>query len=124
MTVFNNLCNCPFEMCSVRASFYLSLNLYHETSHHFCIIIFPHYLFSGWARLDTLINTYRNIKDNFLVLDVGNQFHGTLWFKVYRDEATSYFMNRTGYDAMVREYVTFVLFLFCFILFVLFFPKA
>ncbi|XP_072037102.1 snake venom 5'-nucleotidase-like [Amphiura filiformis] len=56
--------------------------------------------FGGWARLDTVVNHYRDIKDNVLLLDVGNQFHGTLWFNVYQHQATSYFMNRTAYDGM------------------------
>ena len=49
------------------------------------------------------MKTHRDMNDNLLVLDVGNQFHGTLWFNVYQHQATSYFMNRTEYDAMVSN---------------------
>ena len=61
--------------------------------------------FGGWARLDTKISEIRaEIQQqggHLLLLDAGNQFGGTLWFTVYKDEAASYFMNRTQYDAMV-----------------------
>lgn len=61
--------------------------------------------YGGWARLDAKINEIREEVHqeggHVLLLDAGNQFGGTLWFTVYKDEATSYFMNRTKYDAMV-----------------------
>ncbi len=60
--------------------------------------------FGGWARLDTKIAEIREEvgeEGNLLLLDAGNQFGGTLWFTVYKDEAISYFMNRTKYDVMV-----------------------
>ena len=38
---------------------------------------------------------------NLLLLDAGDQFNGSLWFNYYKGNATSYFMNKVQYDAMV-----------------------
>ena len=56
----------------------------------------------GIPRRGTVINEVRNERDdiNVLLLDGGDAFVGE-WFNVYKGEATSHFMNKLGYDAMV-----------------------
>ena len=58
--------------------------------------------FGGVARRRTAIEKVRNERDdiNVLLLDAGDQFVGA-WFNHYEGRATSHFMNRLGYDAMV-----------------------
>ena len=58
--------------------------------------------YGGVPRQATAINKIRDTEDNVLLLDAGDQFQGTNWFYLYQGEATSYFMNRLGYDVMVR----------------------
>ncbi|XP_072023582.1 snake venom 5'-nucleotidase-like [Amphiura filiformis] len=64
----------------------------------------------GVPRRGTVINGVRNERDdiNVLLLDGGDQFVGE-WFNVYKGEATSYFMNRLGYDAMTFGNLEFAL---------------
>lgn len=54
--------------------------------------------YGGVARRATKINEIRKSVDNVLFLDAGDQFQGTNWFFLYKGEATSYFMNKLGYD--------------------------
>ncbi|XP_072021390.1 5'-nucleotidase-like [Amphiura filiformis] len=62
--------------------------------------------YGGFARLSTMVKHIRkyNGKDirkdsgNVLFLDAGDQFQGTNWFVHYKGAATSYFMNKIGYD--------------------------
>ncbi len=60
--------------------------------------------FGGVPRRGTAINDVRNERDdiNVLLLDAGDQFFGR-WFDFYQGNATAYFMNRLGYDAMVSS---------------------
>ena len=59
--------------------------------------------FGGIARRCALIQKLKQqAGPNLLVLDAGDQFQGTLWFNYYKGNATSYFMNKVQYDAMVR----------------------
>ena len=60
--------------------------------------------FGGVARRGTAIKKVRSERKdiNVLLLDAGDQFVGT-WFNFYEGRATSYFMNRLGYDAMVNS---------------------
>ena len=44
----------------------------------------------------------RRSHDNVLLLDAGDQFQGTIWFSYYQGEVAAHFMERLGYDAMVR----------------------
>ncbi|XP_072037104.1 snake venom 5'-nucleotidase-like [Amphiura filiformis] len=55
--------------------------------------------YGGVARRATMINNIRETVDNVLFLDAGDQFQGTNWFFLYQGSATSYFMNKLGYDA-------------------------
>lgn len=66
--------------------------------------------FGGVARRRTAIEKVRNERDdiNVLLLDAGDQFVGA-WFNHYEGRATSHFMNRLGYDAMVSTIFLFVL---------------
>ena len=57
--------------------------------------------FGGFARQATAISDIRGSEENVLLMDAGDQFQGTLWFYYYMGRATSYFMNRLGYDVMV-----------------------
>ncbi|XP_071505522.1 snake venom 5'-nucleotidase-like [Diadema antillarum] len=56
--------------------------------------------FGGVARRVTKINEIRRQVDNVVLLDGGDQFQGTMWFFIYKGDATSHFMNIVGYDAM------------------------
>lgn len=59
--------------------------------------------FGGVARRYTKIQELRAKHDNLILLDAGDQFMGTTWFRVHRGMATAYFMNQLGYDAMVKK---------------------
>lgn len=63
--------------------------------------------FGGMARRATMINQIRSQAKNVLLVSAGDVFTGTLWYQVYRGNATRKFMNELRYDAMVCEYVTF-----------------
>ncbi|MHC1791320.1 bifunctional metallophosphatase/5'-nucleotidase [Solidesulfovibrio sp.] len=54
----------------------------------------------GMARLATAVARERAKGGNSLLLDAGDQFQGTLFFTKYKGEASAFFMNRLGYDAM------------------------
>ena len=54
-----------------------------------------------------MINQIRSQAKNVLLVSAGDVFTGTLWYQVYRGNATRKFMNELRYDAMVCEYVTF-----------------
>ncbi|XP_038059746.1 snake venom 5'-nucleotidase-like [Patiria miniata] len=56
--------------------------------------------FGGVARRVSKIRQIRAAEENVLLLDGGDQFQGTMWFYLYKGQATSHFMNITGYDAM------------------------
>ena len=57
--------------------------------------------YAGMARRKTKVDEIRNQTQNVLLLDAGDQFQGTVWFNYYAGNATSHFMNRLQYDAMV-----------------------
>ena len=57
--------------------------------------------FGGMARRATEIKRIRSEEKNVLLLSGGDVFTGTLWYNVYRGNATRKFMNELGYDAMV-----------------------
>ena len=58
--------------------------------------------YGGVARRATVIKQLRQENENVLLLDTGDQFFGSLWFSQYLGLEASHFMNRLGYDAMVR----------------------
>ncbi len=58
--------------------------------------------FAGVARRFTKIKEVRSKERNVLLLDAGDQFQGTVWFNFYKGAEAAHFMNKLGYDAMVR----------------------
>lgn len=58
--------------------------------------------FAGVARRFTAVQEIRARDRNVLLLDAGDQFQGTIWFNVYKGKEAAHFMNRLGYNAMVR----------------------
>ncbi len=58
--------------------------------------------FGGVARRFAEVQRLRNAGgQNLLFMDSGDQFSGTLWFYLYKGNATAHFMNILGYDVMV-----------------------
>ncbi|MDY0041629.1 MAG: bifunctional metallophosphatase/5'-nucleotidase [Desulforhabdus sp.] len=57
--------------------------------------------FGGVARRATLIREIRKNDGNFILVDAGDQFQGTLFFTKYKGIAIQRFMNELGYQAMV-----------------------
>ncbi|XP_038059821.1 5'-nucleotidase-like [Patiria miniata] len=56
--------------------------------------------YGGVARRAAKVKEIRNSVQNVLLVDAGDGFQGTVWFYVFRGQATAYFMNMLGYDAM------------------------
>ena len=57
--------------------------------------------YGGIARRATKIKEIRSKEESVLLLDAGDVFTGTLWYDIYRGNATAKFMNDLQYDAMV-----------------------
>ncbi len=55
---------------------------------------------SGAPRLSTLIQQKRQTENNVLLLDAGDQFQGTLFYKLFKSHVITTVMNALGYDAM------------------------
>jgi len=55
--------------------------------------------FGGIARMATAINQLRQNNNNFLLLDTGDQFQGTLFYSKYKGEEARYFLNKLRFDA-------------------------
>lgn len=56
--------------------------------------------FGGMARIFTAIEDAKTRHDNFLLVDGGDQFQGTLFYQYYKGAAAAEFMNQLSYDAM------------------------
>ncbi|CAH1789487.1 unnamed protein product [Owenia fusiformis] len=56
--------------------------------------------YGGVARRLTKIKEIRQIEQNVLLLDAGDQFQGTVWFYAFDGLANAQFMNMMAYDAM------------------------
>eukprot|EP01028_Stygiella_incarcerata_P002389 TRINITY_DN14461_c0_g1_i1.p1 TRINITY_DN14461_c0_g1~~TRINITY_DN14461_c0_g1_i1.p1 ORF type:complete len:599 (-),score=148.68 TRINITY_DN14461_c0_g1_i1:24-1820(-) len=56
--------------------------------------------YGGVAKRYTEIQRVRQSEKNILLLDAGDEFQGTLFFTLYRGNATAHFLNLLGYDAM------------------------
>ncbi len=56
--------------------------------------------FGGSARLMTAINDAKARADNYLLVDGGDQFQGTLFFSYYKGMLAAEMMNQMGYAAM------------------------
>ncbi|CAN7196383.1 5'-nucleotidase C-terminal domain-containing protein [Rossellomorea sp. LjRoot5] len=54
----------------------------------------------GYPKLFTAVNEVRAEKENTLLLDAGDVFSGTLYFRQYKGLADLWFMNELGFDAM------------------------
>jgi 2',3'-cyclic-nucleotide 2'-phosphodiesterase (5'-nucleotidase family) len=55
---------------------------------------------AGTPRLATVVNDIRDITENVLLLDAGDQFQGTLFFTLFKEQVLNETMNYLGYDAM------------------------
>ena len=56
--------------------------------------------FGGAARMVTAIETAKARADNWLLVDAGDQFQGTLFFQYYSGDVQAEIMGKLGYDAM------------------------
>ena len=56
--------------------------------------------FGGSARLVTAIEDAKERAENWLLVDGGDQFQGTLFYNYYKGAASAEMMNAMGYDAM------------------------
>ena len=56
--------------------------------------------FGGSARLQTAIQTAKARAVNWLLVDGGDQFQGTLFYTYYKGKLAAEMMNQMGYDAM------------------------
>jgi len=56
--------------------------------------------FGGSARIMTAIETAKERTDNWLLVDGGDQFQGSLFYTYYKGAAAAEMMNKMGYDAM------------------------
>jgi len=56
--------------------------------------------FGGMARMVTAVNEAKARHDNYLLLDAGDQFQGTLFFQFYGGDVQAEMMNLLDYDAM------------------------
>lgn len=56
--------------------------------------------FGGMARIFTAVEEAKARHDNFILVDAGDQFQGTLFYQFYKGEAAVEFMNELEYDAM------------------------
>ncbi|MFJ5760235.1 5'-nucleotidase C-terminal domain-containing protein [Neobacillus sp. NPDC093182] len=69
-----------------------TLSLLHTNDTHAYVEQFP--------KLITAVNELRSQKENSLLLNAGDVFSGTLYFRQYSGLADLYFMNQLGFDAM------------------------
>lgn len=56
--------------------------------------------FGGMARMVTAIEEAKARTDNWLLVDAGDQFQGTLFYQYYKGQTAAEFMNDLNYDAM------------------------
>ncbi len=56
--------------------------------------------FGGSARLVTAVAEAKQRNNNWLLVDGGDQFQGTLFYTYYKGKAAAEMMNKMGYDAM------------------------
>ncbi len=57
-------------------------------------------MYGGAPRLATKIKEIRAANDNVLLLDAGDQFMGTLFYRLFKADIITETMNALGYDAM------------------------
>ena len=94
-----------------------TLTLLHTNDHHAHLAPFNKYgsecsledtleegrCFGGVARVHRTVQDVRRRGDATLLVDAGDQAQGTLWYEVHRFNITAHFMNKMGYDVMVRS---------------------
>jgi 5'-nucleotidase len=56
--------------------------------------------FGGMARIVTAVEAAKARHDNWLLVDAGDMFQGTLFYQFYRGDIAAEMMNKLGYDAM------------------------
>ncbi|WP_112321553.1 bifunctional metallophosphatase/5'-nucleotidase [Oceanibium sediminis] len=56
--------------------------------------------FGGSARLVTAVEEAKARTNNYILVDGGDQFQGTLFYTYYKGKAAAEMMNKMGYDAM------------------------
>ena len=56
--------------------------------------------FGGSARMMTAISEAKARTNNYILVDGGDQFQGTLFYTYYKGKASAEMMNKMGYDAM------------------------
>ncbi|MDJ0637399.1 MAG: bifunctional metallophosphatase/5'-nucleotidase [Paracoccaceae bacterium] len=56
--------------------------------------------FGGMARIVTAVEAAKTRHDNWLLVDAGDQFQGTLFYQFYKGDVAAEMMNKLGYDAM------------------------
>ncbi len=56
--------------------------------------------FGGSARLVSAIKAAKARSDNYILVDGGDQFQGSLFYTYYKGKAVAELMNQMGYDAM------------------------
>ncbi|WP_425099573.1 bifunctional metallophosphatase/5'-nucleotidase [Tropicibacter sp. S64] len=56
--------------------------------------------FGGSARLQTAISDAKARSNNYILVDGGDQFQGTLFYTYYKGKLAAEMMNQMGYDAM------------------------
>jgi len=54
----------------------------------------------GSARLKTLIDQFRSAEPNSILVDAGDQFQGTLYYKLFKADIVTLTMNTLGYQSM------------------------
>jgi 2',3'-cyclic-nucleotide 2'-phosphodiesterase (5'-nucleotidase family)/DNA-binding beta-propeller fold protein YncE len=57
-------------------------------------------IYGGSARIAMTANQFRAAQDNVLLLDAGDQFQGTLYYRLFKADIVTITMNALGYDAM------------------------
>ena len=56
--------------------------------------------FGGMPRIVTAVEAAKERHDNYLLVDAGDMFQGTLFYQFYRGDVAAEMMNNLGYDAM------------------------
>ncbi|WP_095590508.1 bifunctional metallophosphatase/5'-nucleotidase [Actibacterium ureilyticum] len=56
--------------------------------------------FGGTARLVTAVEAAKQRTNNYILVDGGDQFQGTLFYTYYKGKVAAEMMNKLGYDAM------------------------
>ena len=56
--------------------------------------------FGGSARLVTAVEAAKARTNNYILVDGGDQFQGTLFYTYYKGQLAAEMMNKLGYDAM------------------------